>query len=110
MLRRGDSVLCTTQILPKTSPKPGAWWYYALSGGQHVSLFTVDALHRLAGRFGRRLISDGVSIHLMTSQPVAEWLFRLVIRGRVHGVLNRLRRRESLLPSDFQAITGERLD
>ena len=110
MLRRGDSVLCTTRILPATSPKPGEWWYYALSGGQHVSLFTLDALHRLAARFGRRLISDGVSIHLMTTQRVAEWLFRLVVRGRVHGALNRLRRRKSLQPSDFQALTGEQLD
>ena len=110
MLRRGHSVLCTTQILPATSPKPGEWWYYALYGGQHVSLFTLDALHRLAARFGRRLVSDGVSIHLITSQPTAEWLFRLVVRGRVRRLLNRLRRRESLLPSDFQTVTGEQLD
>jgi len=110
MLRRGDSVLCTTQILPATSPKPGEWWYYALYGGQHVSLFTLDALHSLAARFGRRLISDGESIHLITSQPVPEWLFRLVVRSRVRRVLNRLRRRQSLLPSDFQALTGEQLD
>jgi len=110
MLRRGDSVLCTTQILPASSPKPGEWWYYALSGGQHVSIFTLDALHRLAARFGRRLISDGVSVHLMTSQRVAESLFRRVVRGRVRGVLNRLRRRKSLLPSDFYAVSGDRLD
>jgi hypothetical protein len=110
MLRRGDSVLCTTQILPASSPKPGEWWYYTLSGGQHVSLFTLEALHRLAARFGRRLISDGVSIHLITSRRMAEWLFRLVVRSRVRGVLNRIRRRHSLLPSDFQAITGEQLD
>ena len=64
MFRRGNSVLCTTQILPATSPKPGEWWYYALYGGQHVSLFTLESLHRLAARFGRRLISDGVSVHL----------------------------------------------
>jgi hypothetical protein len=42
MLRRGDSVLCTTHILPATTPRPGEWWYYALGGGQHVSLLTLD--------------------------------------------------------------------
>ncbi len=110
MLRRGDSVLCTTRILPPTNPKPGEWWYYALSGGQHVSLFTCDALRSLAARFGRRLVSDGESIHLITTQRVPEWLFRVVIRRRVTGLLNRVRRRQSLISSDFQQLTGERLD
>jgi len=110
MLRRGDSLLCTTRILPPTNPKPNEWWYYALSGGQHVSLFTLEALRRLAARFGRGLVSDGASIHLITTHPVPEWVFRLVIRRRVTGLLNRLRRRQSLISSDFQMLTGERLD
>jgi hypothetical protein len=110
MLRRGDSLLCTTRILPPMNPKPNEWWYYALSGGQHVSLFTLEALRSLAARFGRRLVSDGVSIHLITRHQVAEWLFRLVIRGPAIGLLNRLRRRQSLVSSDFQQLTGERLD
>ena len=110
MLRRGDSLLCTTRILPPASPKPGEWWYYALSGGQHVSLFTLDALRRLATRFRRRLVSDGESVHLFTSHDLSEWLFKLVIRSPVIGVLNRVRRRESLMASDFTTISGEHLD
>jgi len=106
MLRRGDSLLCTTRILPPTNPKPNEWWYYALSGGQHVSLFTLDALGRLAARFGRRLVSDGVSTHLITTHQVSEWLFRLLVRRPAIGLLNRLRRRQSLVSSDFQEITG----
>ena len=106
MLRRGGSLLCTTRILPPTNPKPDEWWYYALSGGQHVSLFTLDALGRLAARFGRRLVSDGVSTHLITTHQVSEWLFRLLVRRPAIGLLNRLRRRQSLVSSDFQEITG----
>lgn len=109
MLRRGDSLLCTTRVLPATNPKPNEWWYYALSGGQHVSLFTLDALRRLAARVGRRLVTDGVSIHLITSHEVAEWLFRLVTRQPALGLLNRVRRRQSLMPADFQSLTGERV-
>jgi hypothetical protein len=107
MLRRGDALLCTTRVLPATNPKPNEWWYYALSGGQHVSLFTLDALRRLAARVGRHLATDGVSIHLFTSREVSEWLFRLVIRRPAISLLNRVRRRQSLMPSDFQTITGE---
>ena len=110
MLRRGDSLLCTTRVLPASNPRPNEWWYYALSGGQHVSLFTLEALHRLAVRFGRRLVTNGVSIHLMTTRDVPEWLFRFVIRQPAIGLLNRARRRPSLMSSDFQRLTGERLD
>src|SRR6476469_1931605 len=106
MFRRGNSLLCTTRILPPTNPKPDEWWYYALSGGQHVSLFTLDALGQLAARFGRRLVSDGVSTHLITTHHVSEWLFRLLVRRPAIGLLNRLRRRQSLVSSDFQEITG----
>jgi hypothetical protein len=110
MLRCGDSLLCTTRVMPPANPKPNEWWYYALFGGQHVSLFTLEALRRLAARLGRRLVSDGVSIHILTSHEVPEWLFRLVIRPPATGLLNRIRRRPSLISSDFQTLTGERLD
>ena len=110
MLRRGSSLLCTTRVLPPSNPKPNEWWYYALSGGQHVSLFTLDALRRLAARFGRRLLTDGQSIHLFTERDVSERRFRLVSRAPLSALLNRLRRRPSLTPSDFQQLTGERLD
>jgi hypothetical protein len=110
MLRRGDSLLFTTRVLPPSNPKPDEWWYYAVSGGQHVSLFTLEALRRLAARFGRRLVTDGVSIHLITRQEVSEWLFRLVIRSPMVGLLNRVRRRQSLMAADFHQLTGERLD
>jgi hypothetical protein len=110
MLHRGDSLLCTTRFLPSTNPRPNEWWYYALSGGQHVSLFTHDALRRVAARSGHRLVSDGVSVHLMTKLDMPEWLFRLIIRGPAIALLNRVRRRPSLISPDFKQLTGERLD
>jgi hypothetical protein len=109
MLRRGDALLCTTRVLPPSNPQPNEWWYYALSGGQHIALFTREALRRLAARFGRRLVTNGESVHLFTSHEVPEWLFRLVIRQPAIGLLNRVRRRQSLMPSDFQTLTGERV-
>jgi Methyltransferase domain len=109
MLRRGRALLCSTQLLPPGSPKPGEWWYYAPSGGQHIALYTREALAELARRFGRHLVSNGSSLHLFSERPVSERLFRAVLRGRVTRLLNRLRRRPSLIPADFAAITGERL-
>lgn len=109
MLRRGRSLLCSTQLLPAENPKPGEWWYYATSGGQHIALYTPEALAELARRFGRHLVSNGWSLHLFSGEPVSERTFRNVLRRRVTRVLNRFRRRPSLIPADFAAITGERL-
>jgi hypothetical protein len=110
MLRRGaGSLLCSTVLLPPSSPKPGEWWYYAESGGQHVSLYSAESLHRLARNCGCHLVSDGVSLHLFTPHPVSERLFRFVTRRRVSVLLNRLRRRPSLVPDDFERINGASL-
>ena len=109
MLRRGGALLCTTELLPATNPKPGEWWYYAPSGGQHVSLYTLESMRRLARRFGCHLVSNGASLHLFSRRRVSERVFRLVTRRRVSAVLNRVRRRPSLIAADFEKITGERL-
>lgn len=109
MLGRGGALLCTTLLLPPDNPKPGAWWYYAPSGGQHVSLYTLESLRHLARRFGCHLATNGASLHLFSKRPTSDRLFRLVTRRRVSAVLNRLHPRRSLIASDFERITGERL-
>lgn len=50
MFRRSDSVLFSTELLPDPPPAPGAWWYYSLESGQHVSLYTPRALAEQTGR------------------------------------------------------------
>jgi hypothetical protein len=38
------NVLMSTVLVPEPWPQPGAWWYYGLDHGQHVSFYTVAAL------------------------------------------------------------------
>jgi hypothetical protein len=105
--RGGEAVLCSTQLLPPGNPRPGEWWYYVLSGGQHIALYTRGSLERLAEHFGYSLVSDGTSLHLFSRQRVSERVFRTIIRRRVRVALNRIHRRTSLMASDFTAITGD---
>lgn len=109
MLRRGRALLCTTSLLPSSNPRPGEWWYYAPSGGQHVSIFTPEALAHVARRTGCHSVTAGGWLHLFSKQVISAPTFRLVTRRVVSALLNRLRARPSLIPADFERISGEQL-
>ena len=115
LLQTGRSVLCSTRLLPSPAPKPGSWWYYGLEHGQHVALYTRSALNAIAHRLGVRVASDNRSLHLFTRQPVSETWFRaLRVAGRFAPALTRLLLGwrlpvRTLLPTDFEQLTGLRL-
>jgi hypothetical protein len=106
MSRFSRNILFSTELVPVHAPKPGTWWYYALEGGQHVSLHTTRSLQILAARSGLNFVSDGKSLHLMTDLELPKHFFRLAMKRPVAGVLNRIYRRKSLLGSDYQRLTG----
>jgi Methyltransferase domain len=90
LVRLSSNVLFTTELVPKPTPRPGEWWYYAPEGGQHVSFYTLEALAEIATRLEMRLCTDGQRVHLLTRRAVPSWLFNLVSRGKVARLLNRL--------------------
>ena len=100
-----DNVLTTTLVLPDPPPIPPDWWYYAVRGGQHVSLYTPAALKEVAKHFGRHLYSTGF-YHLFTRQPIGSTRFRLATGTRSSALVSRLRRRRSLIASDFEHLSG----
>ena len=57
----------------------------------------------LAERLGVRLLSHG-SLHLLTRRPVTTWAFRMATDARLALVLNKLRRRPSLVARDVAAL------
>ena len=108
-LRGNGSLLCTTELLPASNPRPGDWWYYVPSAGQHISIYSRESLHHIAVALGCHLVSNGVSLHLFTRKRISEAVFRFVSRPLVSAVLNRMRRRASLVSRDFERITGSTL-
>ena len=109
LLKLSDSVLISTAVLPEPPPAPGDWWYYGLEHGQHVSLFSSGSLEAMARRFGLSLHSDGRAFHLLTRKTISRPLFRLLSRYRAAKSLGFLWKRRSLLPRDFEEITGRSL-
>ena len=101
MLAFSKSILFTTELLPVDCPKPENWWYYGLEHGQHVSFYTLRSLKLLAEKTGLSLYSDGNSLHLLTPKKISPILLRLVIKPDIAYFINRIYKRTSLIPSDY---------
>jgi hypothetical protein len=84
MLEIGSSVLLSTELLGEPAPALADWWYYGTEHGQHIGFFRVTTLRSLAGRHGKRLLTDGRTYHLITDRPIDEKKWRMAVR------LNRL--------------------
>ncbi len=105
-----DTVLFSTLLLPPARPRPGEWWYYNLDAGQHVTIYTAPALAALAAQHGLQFHTNGTDLHLFTRRPLRPGWFAFLMRPRVAGLVRRLvGRRDSLLPVDFAAQTGQSL-
>jgi hypothetical protein len=104
MMSMSDNVFVSTCILPQPAPKPSDWWYYSLSGGQHISFYTIESLRLLAARFGRNLLSVG-PYHLFTKEMISRPLYRLATNVHTGRIVNRIYHRRSLIESDYLQVT-----
>jgi len=68
LLSISNSILFSTELLPRHNPRPGEWHYYAPHEGQHVSIYSETSLRVLADRLGLNLYTDGQSVHLLTGR------------------------------------------
>ena len=111
MAEISDHVLFTTLPLPEPPPKLDEWWYYALEGGQHVSLFSRGALVVLGERLGMFVSTASADVHLLTRSRRAARLFPFLAHARAVPFMRRLaRRRRSLLQDDYAAVVRSTLD
>jgi hypothetical protein len=104
MAARADSIFFSTELQPPGPPKPEGWGYYSLESGQHVALYTREALIQLGRQLGMRLLTNGRNLHLLTRRNVSPFRFRVACSGRLSPVLNRFKKRRSLLASDHARI------
>ena len=91
MLAMSRNVLFSTELLPSPRPAPEAWWYYSLTGGQHIAFYERRTLEHLAAKNGLRLYTYG-PLHLFTEKELAPWRLSLVRRLR-RRLLRLVRRR-----------------
>lgn len=106
ILSCGENFLFMTELLPDPPPKVSDWWYYGTYGGQHIAFYTPKSLQYIAEKFQRHYVGCG-NLHLFSRQAVSQKKFWFSVRFA--PIINRLLRRPSLLFSDYQGITGEKI-
>jgi glycosyltransferase involved in cell wall biosynthesis len=100
LLELVPNLLFSTQLLPENNPTPNDWWYYALHEGQHISIYTLAALEFIAEKYGRKLYSDGNSIHLFSNnENLPTNLFELIQDGKLT-----FPDKASLISQDFNRV------
>jgi Methyltransferase domain len=104
MMALADDVLVSTEILSNPPPKPGEWWYYTLSTGQHISFYSRKTLKVIARKFNRYVVSAG-GIHLFSKSPVSRLRFNLVANKYLARITKLIARRRSLIRTDFERFT-----
>lgn len=101
-----DNIICTTALQPKVAPKLDEWWYFCLDHGQHISIFTKKAMEHLAKVNGKYYMHYG-DIHVFSNNPISKVKFSLCCR--FPAIVNKVFKRKSLLPEDYEKITGKSL-
>lgn len=114
-----DNVLFSTELVPKELQPIKDWWYFIFETGQHVALYTLEALEFIANKFNRKLYSNGINIHLFsrkiltenpfTAAPHQDDYFIKKIRAKLERYdrrnnVNRTPNKISLMPKDMEAI------
>ena len=114
-----DNVLFSTELVPNEVEPLKEWWYFIFETGQHVALYTTEALEFIAKKFNRKVYSNGSNIHLFSKKTLKENPFTAAphqdnfLIKKIRRKLNRYDRqnhlsstppKQSLMPNDMQTI------
>jgi hypothetical protein len=103
-----DTLIASTELFLGQPPAPADWWYYAFDTGQHISFYQPRTLQTIAEHLGMRLYSNR-NIHVWTTRPLPQWLFRCSTRPSQAAFLARIPRRRlrSRVWSDSELLSAQ---
>ena len=73
-----DNILFSTLLYQGQGPD----WWYLVPNGQHIALYTENALQHLGQLYGYHFISDGNELHLFSKKQYTPWFLRRVRKNR----------------------------
>lgn len=91
MLHITNNVLFSTRVFNGKPPQPDSWWYYSLNSGQHISIYSVNALKFIADKYNLYLNTDNKSLHLLSKKKINNTYFSLLKKMSslgLAGILN----------------------
>ncbi len=109
LLRKSDSILFTTEIMPDNQPQPSEWWYYGLDHGQHISFYTRKALQCLADKFGLNYYHrNNIHLFMLNNKATMSLRFKLATYHRITQLMDLLLRGNSLTYKDYENMSTRR--
>ena len=99
-----DNIIFSTELAPQHIDI-ATWGYLDPETGQHISMYSLRTLQRIAEKLKLQLSSNGVNLHMFSKRPVSAWEFRQLVRPRVSMVYNKVfSRKPSLLMKDYRTV------
>jgi hypothetical protein len=86
MLSLSRSILFSTDIFTSGTPNPEQWQYYYFSHGQHIALFSIESLKKIAEIFNLHLYTNGKSFHLLTQKILNNTVFNVLLKSSLLGI------------------------
>nr|MBP9120701.1 class I SAM-dependent methyltransferase [Ignavibacterium sp.] len=85
MLRLSDTIVFSTELLPREIPEPKDWWYYGFNHGQHISFYSEKTLRALANQLKLNYYNVN-GIHILTEKKFNNTLLVLIKKFRNFGL------------------------
>ncbi len=104
MLEYSDSIFFSTEICPAVINDVNQWWYFIPTTGQHISFYSLAALHILAKRNNLNYYTNGRNLHLFTTKKLKSGLFRLLVSYRFSKYFSFFKKLDSYLEDDYELI------
>ncbi len=101
LLKRTDSFLFSTEIVPKNNLKN--WWYLTTETGQHISFYTQKSFEELAKKLKLNYITNGRNLHLLTKRNDLNNIFK----KSFFEFIFKQKKLKSLLMKDYEKIKKE---
>ncbi len=108
MLKKSRNIFFSTELQPRAFVNEKDWWYVMAETGQHISLYSIDALRFIANKYGLNLYTNGINFHLLTEKNIKTSIFKLITNRYSCKVINKLvSSPPSLLMPDYNKIVDE---
>lgn len=78
VFKLSDTVIFSTTLVPKPTPKPKDWWYYGLEHGQHIALYSKQSFEYIAQEYGYNFYTDGRYFHIFAKRKFPKLIFKFL--------------------------------
>lgn len=103
MLELSNTIFFSTSLHNESTDLTN-WWYLIPETGQHIALYSKKTFEYMAKTRNLYYYTFG-DFHLFTKEKLPRFSLKLIFNPKFQRILNRLKRKESLLQSDFNSIS-----